>query len=750
MLTDTDVENFIIDSNESGKRVFSIVAQTGTGKSTTFPIGLYKKRKSVFVVQPTIAAVMGLARTVSSMIPKEMVGTAADREAKYFNRYLRSRDTQITPIVYCTSGHLKNLLLKMAEKSRGVRFVDYVLLDEAHTGSLDYDLIMYLYRYLLDLGESLPQLILVTATPGRVPFDKSDIFTAAYKGTSFPVEIFYHKRDYESNQSAQRMIYPDLAAVVAEWHKARPVASNEVDGWLVFCPGKPEIQVIVKALQENTEKTMIVPLYSNMDGDSMKYLDEPPFGFRKIVVSTNVAEASITVPGLSGVFDSTFEKIVVTAGNGGTMLIPAHISKISATQRKGRAGRTKPGFCYRMCTEKGYSEFEEIRKREIERIPPDGLILDLISRGLEVEKIVIDGAVTTAVMADVKERLELIGLLSNSGKSVTEAGKFVQNLPLSPRMGMFYWLWKNSGGYTDSEGKEVKGKELPLFVGACIAAAIDGYGSGYVFIPREIADKDDFIKDAFGKYRSKSGLRFSLKILVEMIERFENFRIDYASMAKYSVIKSLNNQQVKGFLSNVRALLEKASHKVEMGSFNVDRAVDAAMPYLVQVYRDLIYPKNDKDHIARFDKGMIIPTFKDYMIPLVQMGNPNGKMNVQLFESTDNIDIDSIIPISLSRKAVLPGSKTGSKAKTPDPKVLKEPKIQKPKLMPEDGDPVFVDNMKSIYEDATAKIDPKRMIWLPSYQQNAYIVDKQDPKLLNETYLADIVDVDGILFRLVD
>jgi hypothetical protein len=729
MLTDADVEKFIIDSEESGKRIYSIVAQTGTGKSTTFPIGLYKKRKTVFVVQPTITAVKSLARSITDpnatypTVPSNMVGTAADREVNYSNKMLKSRDTKTTPIVYCTSGHLKNLLLKMAEKSRGVRFVDYIVLDEAHTGNMDYDLVMYLYRYLLDLGEDLPQLILVTATPGRVPFEQNDIFTARYGGTAKHVEIYYHKRDYEANQGSQRYLYSDLAAVVTEWHQNRPVPEDETDAWLVFCPGKVEIDNVAKNLLENTEKTIIIKVSATEGGD---FNIVPPLGFRKIVIATNVAEASITIPGLTGVFDSTFEKIVVTAGNGGTMLIPAHISKVSATQRKGRAGRTVEGFCYRMCTEKGYKEFPDVRPREIERIPPDGLILDLISRNLDVEKIIFDGAITREVMAEVKERLAIIGLLSSSGRSVTEAGLFVKDLALSPRLGMFWWLWKNSGSFTKSE-------ELPLFVGAVITAAIESYGTGYIFTPREISDKDEFLKDAFRKYRSRTGLRFSMKILVEMIESFQHFKIDYVSTVKYSNLKSLNNQRVNDFFKCLKSLLEPGNKQIEIGGFNVDKAVDVAMPFLVQVYRDLIYPKNDRDHLIRFEKSLIVPAIKNYVIPLVQMGNINGKMNVQLFESTDDIDVNSIIPNSLSRK----GSKQATKIK---PKAIA--------LMPESGDPVFVDNLMSIYNENKSKIDPDRKIWLPTYQQNAYFIKKDE--ILDMKTLADVVDVDGILFRLVE
>lgn len=756
-LTENDVENFIIDSSASNKPIYAIWAPTGTGKSTIFPITFYKKRKTAFIVCPTVMAAQNLANKAKTLIPPQMVGTAMDREIKYDNRYLSSRSSKVTPLVYCTSGHLRNLLLRMAEKPRGIKFADYVLLDEAHTGNMDYDLIMYLYKYLLDLGESLPQLVLVTATPAKYPFKASDIFTAKYQGDSYPVQLYYHKKDYDPSIGSQRILYNDLANIVIDWHKARPVADNEVDGWLIFCPGKEEISRVMKILEENTEKTIIMPAYASLGPDQQDVNQVPPLGFRKIVVATNVAEASITIEGLSGVFDCTFEKILEASGNGGTMLSTVHIAKSSADQRKGRAGRTRSGFCYRMCTEKTYKDFEISRQREIERIPPDRLILDLISRGLEVEKVIFDGAIATSVIADVKERLELIGLLAPSGRSVTEAGRFVQDIPLSPRMGMFFWLWKNAETHSNLN--------LPVFVGAVIAAVIDAHAQGYLFIPREPdVNKDEYIKENFGSYRSKSGLRVVLKIFNNFFEYFQNFKPDPRLTAIYSNNHSLNNQRLKDAIRNIKALLDKVSGVVEIGAFNVDKAVDAAMPFFVQVYRDLIFPKDSKDHNIQIDRNLTIPSLKNFVIPMIQMGNASGKYRVSLYESIDDINIQSIIPRSMSYRTATPQaskpkqsiqSQKGiypTRSPIPEKKTSLEPftktagKVSQ--ILPLTGDPVYADSLKSIYADGGLYVDPSKKIWIPRYQQYGYVIprtaslDNEDP--------SDIVDVDGMLFKIVN
>lgn len=749
-LTENDVENFIIDSSASDRPIYSIAAPTGTGKSTIFPITFYKKRKTTFIVCPTIMAAQNLANKAKTLVPPQVVGTALDREIKYDNKFLNPRSKKTTPLVYCTSGHLRNILLKMAEKPRGIKFADYIMLDEAHTGNMDYDLIMYLYKYLLDLGESLPQLILVTATPAKYPFKKEEIFVATYQSSSYPVQLYYHRKDYDSSIGAQRVLYTDLGNLVAEWHKARPVADDEVDGWLVFCPGKEEISRVMKILEENTEKTLIMPAYASLGPDQQDVNQVPPFGFRKIVVATNVAEASITIEGLSGVFDCTFEKILEASGNGGTMLSTVHIAKSSADQRKGRAGRTRSGFCYRMCTEKTYKTFEISRQREIERIPPDRLILDLISRGLEIEKVIFDGAISKEVIVDVKERLELIGLLAASGRSVTEAGRFVQDIPLSPRMGMFYWLWKNAKTHSDID--------LPVFVGATIASVIDAHAQGYLFIPREpTIDKDEYIKDNFGRYRSKSGLRVVLKIFNDFFEYFQNFKPDPRLAAMYSMNHSLNNQRLKDATKNMKALLEKTQGVVEIGTFNVDKAVDAAMPFFVQVYRDLIFPKGSKDHNIQIDRNLTIPSLKNYIIPMIQMGTSAGKYRVSLYESVDDINVTSIIPRSMSYRTATPvtsqqsqkSQRSQTKKIYPGRTPIEHPKqLPKTDNLPESGDPVYIDSLQSIYANGGLYIDSSRKIWIPTLQEYAYAIPKTGS--LENFDPSEVVDVDGILFNIVN
>ena len=161
-----------------------------------------------------------------------------------------------------------------------------------------------------------------------------------------------------------------------------------------------------------------------MPEDSIDFNMEPPLGIRKIVVSTNVAEASITIDGLTRVYDTLVEKQTKENKNGGTMLDIVNIAQTSAEQRKGRAGRVKPGTCYRMCTEKFFNNLPLVRKREIERIAPDGMILDLLSRNLQVESIITDNVILKSKLNETINRLEIIGLLRNN--EVTNAGKWVK------------------------------------------------------------------------------------------------------------------------------------------------------------------------------------------------------------------------------------------------------------------------------------------------------------------------------------
>lgn len=589
MLSLDDVNKFIDDFDESGLQVSSVAAQTGTGKSTMFPEGFFRRSKTIFVVQPTITASTGLAKYMKTRIPENAIGTAVEGDVQYKNSYLYSHHNTTTPVVYCTAGHLRNILLRFAEKKEGKAFVDYIFLDEAHTGDLQYDGIMYVYYYLMRLNIELPKLILITATPGVYPFPESEVFKASYPGReSYPVEIIYHNRDFGNLKGKDYTdIFDEVVKIVVKYHLENPVDEYSNDGWVIFCPGKNEIKKVVEDLREKTKNTIIIPLYSSMTEDTnIQYDMVPPNGMRKIVVSTNVAEASITIEGLSFVFDTLVEKITVQNRNGGIMLTPVNISKSSAKQRKGRTGRTRPGKCYRMCTEDYFeTKLEEVRKREIERIAPDGFILDLLSRKLDIEDIVTDNVIPMKVLKDSKTRLSTIGLIDNSQTEVTLSGEWIKKTPLSPRSGQFFWLW-------------AKYAEYNTYIGAVLTSVLETHNGGYFYVGETDPPVEDIIvnkfKHSYNRLISseyKNPFVFNIALILEILKNFKTIDIPSKELKVFCGENNLNNAKVKECIKTIKYLTLKESRilPIKVGDFDIDSEVEKAEPFLYQCFSDQTY-----------------------------------------------------------------------------------------------------------------------------------------------------------------
>lgn len=620
-LTLEDVYKFIDDFDNSGMQIASVAAATGTGKSTTFPRGFYLSGKTLFVVQPTVTASTSAAKYMSRFIPESDIGTAVERTIRYKNSDLNNREEGKTPLVYCTAGHLRNILLRFAEKERSSAFVDYIFLDEAHSGDLQYDGIMYLYEYLRKKDLPLPRLMLITATPGVYPFTEDLIFKAVYPGDNKPVEVIYHNRDYPNLKGKDyKDLFYDVAEVVIREHKLDPVPDDCWDAWLVFCPGKAEIREVVAHLQETTKGTIIIPLYSGMtDETEIQYDIIPPNGIRKIVVSTNVAEASITVDGLSFVFDTLVEKITTQSKNGMTMLVNTNISKISAKQRKGRSGRTRDGRCYRMCTEQYFeTKLEDIRKREIERIAPDGLILDLFSRKLDVEDIVIDNAISVKTLRESKMRLATIGLLNETQTGVTLAGEWIKSTPLSPRSGMFYWLWSIYS-------------EFNFYIGAIFTAIIETHGGGYFYIGDEDPPIHTILKKKFpgvitqlNNASKKTPFFFNICLILNIIKYFETIDISPRDLKIFCAENNLNNAKIKECFKVIKYLCTKSTRRfpIQIGLFDIEEELEKAEGFLYQCFSDQVYVYgSSKRHKIRSEidsfmtpRDAIRP--REYVIPL--------------------------------------------------------------------------------------------------------------------------------------
>ena len=563
--------------------VCGVIAPTGSGKSTTLMEAIYQTEARIFVVELTIPAVENLYRYMAGRLGAENVGWAAEGSVNYNEK---------SRLVYCTAGHMRRKMLNLfnqgAVVSNQVDFCDVLVIDEAHAGGLDADVVMELWKTAIQSGALVPRLVLASAT---LNMTTSQFPRAPYyriEATGFPVEIQWHSRDYSPET---KDLYSDVAQVIYAKHRETPLGPGDPPSvWLVFCAGSNEVETVCEALtQLKAERLSALPIYSNLPSEqTTQIFQKPPPGERRIIVATNIAEASITVDGLSGIFDTLTEKYGETSISGGFRLVLSNISKSSAQQRAGRTGRTGPGFCYRMSTSKFFETLPEHRPLEITRVPLHSMIIELLSVGLAPEKMFLSRLPSSRLRSSIRV-LKNLGMIDSNDR-VTPMGYFAPQYPLSVRSAAILWLWIASG--------------QPLF--PCIAAVslIDCYGPSYFWYPRKTPDLKDSDYDAvveshyqkyFSQYDSNYDLEVLLKMWNHMLGDLQSLNPKRQILTRWTTGHSLNNKKIVECLNIARQIcntLIRQKHQFQYGPFTPEGCLSVLSPILRRVYEDQLYVRS--------------------------------------------------------------------------------------------------------------------------------------------------------------
>ena len=400
-------------------QALQLIAPTGTGKSIDVPPYLVSLGETVLVSVPTVVTARSLYNYQQEIHPEIRVGYAAEGEIKYDSK---------TQIIYATSGHVYRLLLRREYPST-VLFVD-----EVHTQSADITLIISLYLFHYESGLKVPRLLLVSATPTPLAINPpiwAPDFTSPYT-----VDVKYQSTDIPTQ---------DLMKVAAE--TANKIGASASPGdVLIFAPGKREISQVVERLDHS--KYDVFSLHAEVDKWDRDRLFKPS-PKRKVIVATNIAETSLTIPNIGYVIDTLLEKVSEISPANAQRLVTTKVSKDSADQRKGRTGRTNNGVCYRLISQDSYEKLPQHRVAEIYRVPLASIVIQLLSHGYDPEE-VLDGLGLTAQIATAQDQLTSLGLIK--GTSVTPAGRFVPKLNLSVKNATLVYRWthgesslKNSG-----------------------------------------------------------------------------------------------------------------------------------------------------------------------------------------------------------------------------------------------------------------------------------------------------------------
>ena len=417
----------LVQQLRTGNRLV-LVAPTGSGKTTQVPqmlldAGLAGSKKIV-VLQPRRVA----ARTVAARVAWERKGPLGG-EVGYQIRF----DDQTglgTRICYVTEG----ILLRWMQNDPALRDVGVILFDEFHERNLLSDVALALAKELQRTTRPDLKIAVMSATldaepiaaylecGDKSPHSKCPVLVS--EGQSFPVALHYLDHHDERPVS-------DQAADVVE----RIVNSGAEGDILVFMPGVGEINSTINAIRaaRTQEKLALIPLHGELQAEEQDAAFNPN-PLRKIVVATNVAETSVTIDGILHVVDSGVARVSrYDAERGiGTLFIEP-ISRASSDQRKGRAGRTAPGDCWRLWTESGHLDRPARNTPEIQRSDLAEVVLLLHSLGIKraAQFDWLDKPEALAVER-AEKLLTMLGALSEGGE-LTAIGRQMLRLPMHPR-----------------------------------------------------------------------------------------------------------------------------------------------------------------------------------------------------------------------------------------------------------------------------------------------------------------------------
>ncbi len=409
--------------------VVIVCGETGSGKTTQLPkICLDLGRGTGGMIghtQPRRIA----ARTVAARIATELVsplGHAVGYKVRFSDRV--SPDTYVKVM---TDG----ILLAETQGDRALRAYDTIILDEAHERSLNIDFLLgYLKELLQGASRARPDLkvIVTSATIDAERFSRH--FDGApvieVSGRLHPVEVRYRPLDGRG-QADQEPDLPDAIADAVD-ELARAPGGGDV---LVFLPGEREIRETADALTRHRLRgTEILPLYARLSFEEQARVFRPG-GARRIVLATNVAETSLTVPGIRYVVDTGLARVNRYSHRSKVEQLQVEpVSQASANQRAGRCGRVAAGVCIRLYSEDDFRARPAYTEPEILRSSLAGVILRMKALGLgDVERFPFLDPPAPRMVADGYQLLAELGAV-NEANELTDTGRRLARFPMDPRV----------------------------------------------------------------------------------------------------------------------------------------------------------------------------------------------------------------------------------------------------------------------------------------------------------------------------
>ncbi len=407
-------------------QVVVIAGETGSGKTTQLPkmcleagLGIAAK---IGCTQPRRVAALSISRRIA-----EELNVTWGREVGCKIRF-DDRSSPATYIKLMTDG----ILLAEAQGDPQLCDYDAIIIDEAHERSLNIDFLIGHLKGLLTRRTDL-KLIVTSATIDTQVFSRhfNDAPIIEVSGRVYPVEVVYQPPQSESEEQGD-VSYVDAAVVAAE----RVLYESSFGDLLIFMPGERDIRETRDQLEGRfANDAEIIPLFGRLTAGEQQRVFAP-CARRKIVIATNIAETSLTIPGIRFVIDVGLARISRYNPRTRTRRLPIEpVSQSSANQRKGRAGRVQDGVCIRLFSEEDFHARPAFTQPEIQRSNLAEVILRMKAFGLgDIETFPFLQPPTAAAIANGYMLLQELGAL-DAQRALTPLGRDLARLPIDPTLG---------------------------------------------------------------------------------------------------------------------------------------------------------------------------------------------------------------------------------------------------------------------------------------------------------------------------
>lgn len=447
-------------SSLSGCGQIVLSAPTGSGKSTQVPKmvleALGEDQGRILVLQPRRLAARMLAERVAFELGVE-VGTLVGYQTRY--ERVMSKDSRI---VFITEGILTRMLIG----SPSLPGISAIIFDEFHERSLHVDMGLAMAKHCRNTVRPDLKLVVMSATLETEPLlaylPGSEHIHA--EGRMYPVEISYMPMPVHPN------VFMNAASAL------RSILNRGVSGdVLIFMPGGYEIRKTQEEIGRisSREPFKVLPLYGDLPPEAQRAVMEP-CEMRKVIIATNIAETSLTIPGVRHVIDSGLVRINrYDSVRGVDMLETQKISRDSADQRSGRAGREAEGTCQRLWSMLDQSQKAVHSVPEIRRMDLSEAVMAVKSYGFhDIQSFPWYEAPPSQAMSEAERLLEQLGISEKHGGGLTELGRQLQSMPSHPRLSLLQYYGALHGCFREAALASALISGRPLVTGSVSDGAV--------------------------------------------------------------------------------------------------------------------------------------------------------------------------------------------------------------------------------------------------------------------------------------